>query len=230
MKKCLVVIILGLTIGNLYSQDSSYSVINRVKVLSKLENVKDFKLGNESFYFLLENDSLIIINTTGTRKNVQYVNKKNGIEVSGSKIISISSNSPRTTYLKNESSPIKTQAKFITSYQNGYFTCKITGNSNKISYNSLIVFVDSEGNETPLSYIQGNPSGIFQKDGKLYFLTKKSSASKNGLLITYNLDNNKIESENTIPVTNPVGLSIDNSGVVYTYSIYSNEVIKLKIQ
>lgn len=225
--KFITFLICGILTTSLYCQDSEYEILKRTKLLTEIEEITDFK-AEANTYYILNNNSLTIFDSVGTETRSSNVNNIYGIEIYNNTIKTVSSYSGVTQYVQNDTIPITTQAKFITSSGNGYYTCKITGNKNRISYDSQIVYVDSEGNETPFTYLQGEPAGLFIQDGKLYFLTNKNTSEDYGILYVYDLNSVEILSRSNIPVIHPTGLSLDSEGNIYTFCNSSNEIIKFK--
>ncbi|MFH0896008.1 MAG: hypothetical protein V2A54_16365 [Bacteroidota bacterium] len=206
------------------SQDIKFVVQEKLNV--GLDMIKDFKYVNNQYLFL-NKSTLKTMDMKGNELNSKSVEGVNGFDWSDGKIQTISSKNNINSNTKY-SDKYSLEMKFLSPYEDGYFTCKVITAGNSVSYSSAIVFVDNSGNEKIFDYIEGVPSGLFEKDGKLYYVLSKNVKGENGFLKVYDIMTKSNAGIEEIPVVDPVGISIDTEGNFYSYSSFTNEIIKFR--
>lgn len=208
------------------SQDSTFSITKTIVVSHQISEIIDFKIDDSKMLFLKE-DTLIVIDRKKNTKEVKSAKKINGIEINRSKIRTMSSIS-NTEVFSGDSKVLETKAKFIASTGNGYYTCKISGDSVNYSMDNQIVFVDSEGNDNFFAFVKGFPAGLAFFENKLYYLSNRSKANTKGILYVYDTKTSRRVSHCEIPVVEPIGLDIQAGEAIHTFSRKQNSVIQFK--
>jgi len=185
----------------LLTQENIYTINNVGNVIESVSN-------NDSISgILFHNDNLFTINKKGRIENMKTKSVEADLKI-GEEIIN--------TY-------------FLTANETSYFTYFIIGSlPERISLSSRIISIDNQSNATALSAFQGLPAGLYCDNIYLWFIGNKSIKNAHGFLFKYHISDGKIISKKNIPVEDPVGITVDNHGYIYTYSTFNKMIYKLK--
>ncbi len=213
------------------SQESEFLIVDSIDVNIKIDaTVKDLAYDGTYFY-LLTKENIYTINNVGNvigsvsnndtisgvlfhNDNLFTINKKGRIENINTKSVEAD--------LKIGEEIFNTY--FLAANETSYFTYFIIGSlPERISYSSRIISIDNQSNKTIFSTFQGLPAGLYCDNNYLWHL------SNTGFFLKYNISDGKIISKTNIPVKDPVGITADNHGYIYTYSTFTKMIYKLQI-
>lgn len=203
-----------------------YKIVDSISV--GINNVKDFKMNN-GYYYLLNNNNIYRLNNWGTILDSNYVKSNaTGLCFNNDNILLIYDSG----VVKNIFDSIicnltinKEITKFITYNYTKYFTYLLAG---EYSYSNSIISFNSRGEKIFFTYLVGTAAGLYCRDNYLWHLYNKVKKNQFGMLMKYNISNGELLSEEILPVIEPVGISIDSFNYIYTYSIKTKKIYKLK--
>ena len=99
------------------------------------------------------------------------------------------------------------------------------------SMSSQIVKIDpGSGEEKFFCWLKGIPSGMFYKDGKLWYLSNRSKPNSESIIRAYDGKTGEMLFEPDIPVLNAKGLYVSDDETISTYENCTNSLVEFKIE
>ena len=99
------------------------------------------------------------------------------------------------------------------------------------SMSSKIVKIDPKsGKEEFFCWLKGIPSGMFYKDGKLWYLSNRSKPDSESIIRAYDEKTGEMLFEPDLPVLNAKGLYVSDDGTISTYENCTNTLVEFEIE
>ncbi len=180
------------------------------------EKVIDIAIKQDGQFLLTQDNQMIELSKEGAVKSQGFDKLNDFNELKTGEFLPLNIDIDRYTYLAKGNSV--------------YYGCISDG-----SLSSQIVKIDPKTcKETFFWYIKGIPSGMFYKDGNLWYLSNRGSLNSDRKFksIIRSLDGKtgkKLLEIGDVSVVNAKGLSLDSEGVFTTYENESNSIVSFKI-
>jgi hypothetical protein len=186
--------------------------ITSKRILPVQKKIIDIVIKEDKQILLTEDNEIVELSKEGAVKSQSFANSKDFYElkIGGSLPSNIDIN--RYTYL--------TKGDGI------YYGCIFDW-----SWSSRIVKIDPQtGKEEFFWYLKGIPSGMFYKNGNLWYLSNRGLPGSLSIIRKINGNTGLKSLEiGDVPIVNAKGLSIDDEGVFTTYENESNSLVRFKI-
>ncbi len=226
MKKLsLLIFATTISVGSMVSAQEYNFLVEKKTSISIGAPVKDLDINGNNLT-LLTSDGIYLIDQDGKIKDRQNIRGVRGISYGESSSLQTLNEIDFSSYENNSGE--KTQLKFLAGQSPDLYTCRLLLKDGQQSYSSMIVKKDNR--ESYFRYLIGIPAGLYSDGRTLWYLYNKSIENQNGMLRKYNIATGKLLSEETVPVIEPVGLTVDKDGFIYTYEEKSGSVIKLSVK
>ena len=100
------------------------------------------------------------------------------------------------------------------------------------SMSSKIVKIDPKtGKEEFFCWLKGIPSGMFYKDGKLWYLSNRNTPDSESIIRAYDGKTGKIVIFGPhLPVLDARGLYVSDDGIISTYENCTNSLVEFKVE
>lgn len=208
--------------ASLLAQEINIISKRNVSVQNK---VTDLVVKGNSQFLLTKDNQTIELSKEGAVKLQSPSNQSDIYELKTGESLPLNIDISRYTYL----------TKGDSIYYGCIFIYNMSSGAYSISMSSRIVKIDPQtGEEEFFWHLKGIPSGMFYKDGELWYLSNRGGVNSDRQFksIIRSLDGEtgkKLLEITDVPVINAKGLSIDSEGIFTTYENESNSIVSFEL-